>query len=53
MAISGFSRGSRCRGGYGEIFRKFRVLAKFFEKFEKFLETEKLKNLSRKENKGS
>jgi len=25
------SRSPRCRGGYGEIFRKFRVLAKFLK----------------------
>ena len=31
MAIFGFSRCSRCRAGYGEIFRKFRVLAKFLK----------------------
>ena len=37
------------KGGYGEIFRKFRVLAKFL-KNEIFLEIEILKNESQNES---
>ena len=49
MAVSGFSRAPGAREVMAKFFENL-GFSQIFEKFEKFLETEKLKNLSRNKN---